>query len=199
MFLDTRTAPTSRQDHATRMSNIKLSEHGRARGLRLQRDGPEWFPMLPMPPRTDSTGDGGASKATGRAAPGSAARSRSLRPLAAPRRRQCSGRASEQHGHKTPRTHPRRPGSREASIKQFVSSTSVRDPVAILRQSIRDSARRPSARAPRIKSFRKATKSRAISTASRSLLDAPSDSRASSSSRGSSQKALRTFPTRLAR
>ena len=63
---------------------------------------------------------------------------------------------------------------------------------------MRDSSRPRSARAPRTSSFRKLTRSRAISTASRSL-DAPSDALASSRSRGSSQNALRTFPIRVAR
>ena len=63
---------------------------------------------------------------------------------------------------------------------------------------MRDRARRRRARALPARSFRNPTRSSAISTASRSL-EAPSDSRASSSSRGSSQKALRTFPIRVAR
>jgi hypothetical protein len=63
---------------------------------------------------------------------------------------------------------------------------------------MRDSLRPSSARVPRTTSFRKLTRSRAISTASRSL-DAPRDVLASSSRRGSSQNALRTFPIRVAR
>jgi hypothetical protein len=63
---------------------------------------------------------------------------------------------------------------------------------------MRESVRPRNARAPCASSFLKPTKSSAISTASRSL-DAPSDARASSRSRGSSQKALRTFPTLVAR
>jgi len=63
---------------------------------------------------------------------------------------------------------------------------------------MRDSLIPRSARVPRTSSLRKLTRSRAISTASRSL-DTPSDVRASSSSRGSSQNALRTFPIRVAR
>jgi hypothetical protein len=63
---------------------------------------------------------------------------------------------------------------------------------------MRDSLRPRRARVPRTSSFRKLTRSRAISTASRSL-DAPSDALASSRSRGSSQNALRTFPIRVAR
>lgn len=46
-------------------------------------------------------------------------------------------------------------------------------------------------------SFRKLTRSRAISTASLSL-DAPNEARAASRTRGSSQNALRTFPIREA-
>jgi len=87
---------------------------------------------------------------------------------------------------------------REASMKQFVSSTNLRSPAAIRRQSMRESARPRNARAPLSKSLRNATKSSATSTASRSV-DTPSDSRASSRSRGSSQKAFRTFPRRVAR
>ena len=60
---------------------------------------------------------------------------------------------------------------------------------------MRDRVSPRNARTPRASSFLKPTKSRAISTASRSL-DAPSDALASSRSRGSSQNALRTFPTR---
>jgi hypothetical protein len=63
---------------------------------------------------------------------------------------------------------------------------------------MRDSLRPRSARVPRTSSLRKLTRSRAISTASRSL-DAPSDALASLRRRGSSQNALRTFPIRVAR
>ena len=63
---------------------------------------------------------------------------------------------------------------------------------------MRDRVSPRNARTPRASSFLKPTRSRAISTASRSL-DAPSDALASSRSRGSSQNALRTFPTREAR
>jgi hypothetical protein len=63
---------------------------------------------------------------------------------------------------------------------------------------MRDSLRPSSARVPRTSSFRKLTRSRAISTASRSL-DAPRDTLASSRRRGSSQNALRTFPIRVGR
>jgi hypothetical protein len=74
----------------------------------------------------------------------------------------------------------------------------VRGPPAAMCQSIRDSLIPRSARVPRTSSFRKRTKSSAISMASRSV-DAPSEALASSSRRGSSQNALRTFPTRVAR
>jgi hypothetical protein len=74
----------------------------------------------------------------------------------------------------------------------------LRGPATAMRQSIRDSLSPRSARVPRASSFRKATRSRAISTASRSL-EAPSEALASSRRRGSSQKALRTFPIRVAR
>ena len=87
---------------------------------------------------------------------------------------------------------------RRTSTKQFVSSTNLRPPTTAIGQSMRDRARPRNARAPRASSFRKPTRSRAISTASRSL-DAPSDALASSRSRGSSQNALRTLPARVAR
>jgi len=67
-----------------------------------------------------------------------------------------------------------------------------------MRQSTCDSLRRRSARVRRTSSFGKLTRSRAISTASRSL-DAPRDVLASSRSRGSSQNVFWTFPIRVAR
>src|SRR3989442_1228429 len=87
---------------------------------------------------------------------------------------------------------------RDASTKQFVSSTNLRPPATAIRQSMRDRVRPRNARAPRTSAFLKLTSPRAISTASRSL-DAPSEALASSRSRGSSQNALRTFPIRVAR
>jgi hypothetical protein len=84
---------------------------------------------------------------------------------------------------------------RDASTKQLVSSTNL---PGVMCQSMRDRLRPRSARAPRASSFPKLTRSSAISTASRSVA-APRETRASSSSLGSSQNALRTFPTREAR
>lgn len=89
----------------------------------------------------------------------------------------------------------RRESHRESS---WCRARTCAAPATAMRQSMRDSLRPRSARVPRKSSFRKLTRSRAISTASRSL-DAPRDVLASWRRRGSSQNTLRTFPIRVAR